>query len=396
MKYFSLYTLLIVYALTIPTSTLNANGNYKESYLKEIPFSYTYGVPIIKATIQGNEYNFLFDTGMPTALSKKLSKQLNLNNTRTTQGMDVNGNSSQESYVLLEEILVGGISFKHIESLAVDLDKGVEIGCLKLDGIIGNNIIKDAFWEIDYEKNMIRLSDNIENFNIPKNASIVKFKTKSKYDIYSPNVDISINNKKRKGVKFDTGSNNGISLPLAYFSDKLDANKSVEYYGITSAALYGKGKNKTYVDSKVNSLKIGDLVLENEIVTFDQNYPLVGNKFIQNFKVIIDYSESKIYLIRIKQKAIATLTNFGFQLGIDNKKAKVTSVYKTSDAERKGLQLGDEILSANGINFPQLISDDACNFLLNNPIKKAENITLTIQRDDEEKTFQLLKETFIH
>ena len=44
----------------------------KTNYIKEIPFNFDYGVPIIKASINDIEYNFLFDTGMPTVLSENI------------------------------------------------------------------------------------------------------------------------------------------------------------------------------------------------------------------------------------------------------------------------------------------------------------------------------------
>lgn len=394
MKYLSINALLF-FVTILSSSIVNANDNKNKPYLKEIPFSFDYGVPLIKVTIQGAEYNFLFDTGMPTVLSENLSTLLQLDVRRTTKGMDVNGNTSEEKFVVLNEISVGGVSFNQIEALSTDLKKGFEIGCLKLDGVLGNNIIKDAIWKIDYQNKVITLTDNIENFDLPKTATIVKFKTQEKHGYYSPNVDIAINNKKRKGVKFDTGSNGGVNLPLAYFSDKLDSTKSVEYYGIKSAALYGKGQNKTYVDSKVNSLKIGDLNLQNQWVTFNQNHPLIGNKFLQNFKIIIDYSEHKIFLIKEKELANEPLTNFGFQLGVDNQKALVINLYKNSIAEKNGLQLGDEILSVNGINFPQLLSENPCSFFFNNPMKEMDSITMVLSRDGIETEMQLNKEIFI-
>ncbi|WP_052303974.1 retropepsin-like aspartic protease [Cellulophaga algicola] len=268
----------------------------KTNYIKEIPFNFDYGVPIIKASINTIEYNFLFDTGMPTVLSQGIVKELNLKSISSIMGSDVNGNRQQESYVIVNEIIVGGIRFTQVKTLSTDLKSGFEIGCLNLDGVIGNNLIKDAIWEIDYEKKVIRLTDNIDNFKIPESANVIKFKTNAKRENYSPNIDITVNKKKRKDVKFDTGSNGGIKLPLTHYSSVLDSNKSVEYYGQTSAALYGKGQNKKHLDSKVESIKMGDLQFQNQIVKFDDSYPTIGNKLFENFKIIISYDDHNIYI----------------------------------------------------------------------------------------------------
>lgn len=369
---------------------------FETNYVKEIPFNFDYGVPIIKASINGIEYNFLFDTGMPTVLSQSIVKKLNLKSISSIMGSDVNGNRQQESYVMVNEIIVGGISFKQVKTLSTDLKSGFEIGCLNLDGVIGNNLIKDAIWEIDYEKKVIRLTDNIVNFKIPDDADIIKFKTNSKKGYYSPNIEIAINNKSRKDVKFDTGSNKGINLPFDYYSSVLDVNKSVEYYGQASAAIYGKGENKKYLDSKVEYTKIGDLQLQNQIVTFNENYPTVGNKLFENFKIVISYDENKIYMVKQKEFTNPILENFGFQTAVINEKAIVSIIFKNSNAEKKGLQIGDEIIRVNDLNFPELISKDACDFLLNNPIKKMNSINIIFSRNGNKQTLQLEKEILIN
>ncbi len=385
--------LVLIFVLS---SFTTKNSFFETNYVKEIPFNFDYGVPIIKASINDIEYNFLFDTGMPTTLSEIIVKELTLKSKSSVMGSDVNGNSQQESYVMVNEIIVGGISFKQVKTLSTDLKSGFEIGCLNLDGVIGNNLIKDAIWEIDYEKKVIRLTDNIVNFKIPDDADVIKFKTNAKKGYYSPNIEIAINNKSRKDVKFDTGSNKGINLPFDYYSSVLDVNKSVEYYGQASAALYGKGENKKYLDSKVESIKIGDLQLQNQIVTFDENYPTVGNKLFENFKIFISYVENKIYMVKQKEYTNTILENFGFQTAVINKKAIVSIIYKNSNAEKKGLQIGDEIITVNDLNFPELISKDACDFLLNNPIKKMNSINIVFSRNGNKQTLQLEKVILIN
>ena len=387
--------LLLVFVVSSFTSIKELTALTNNQSIKEIPFNFDYGVPIIKATINDKEYNFLFDTGMPTVLSESISNELNLKSIRSIVGMDVNGNRKQESYVIVNEIIVGGISFKKVETLTTDLRAGFEIGCLNLDGVIGNNLIKNAIWEIDYKNKVIRITDNIDNFEIPENTNIIKFKTNAKKGYYSPSIDVSVNKKEKKGVKFDTGSNGGIKLPLNFYSNVLDTNKSIEYYGKASAAIYGKGENKNYVDSKVNSIEIGDLQLQNQIVTFDENFPTIGNEFLKNYKIIITYDENKIYMIKQSESNNTILENFGFITGVIDQKAIVSIIYKNSTAEKKGLQLGDEIITVNDLNFSELISKNACDFLLNNPIKEMDSINIVFSRNEKEHSLQLEKETLI-
>ena len=43
----------------------------------EIPFEYRLGLPIINVTINGESYDFLFDTGASNIISQELSKKIN-------------------------------------------------------------------------------------------------------------------------------------------------------------------------------------------------------------------------------------------------------------------------------------------------------------------------------
>ncbi len=364
-------------------------------FLSEVPFNFDFGVPIIKVTIDGNEYDFLFDTGMPTAVSKSISEKLKLKNSRIGSGKDVLGNAHQENFVVVNRTEVGGVGFDDVEALTLDFSSSIELGCLKLDGVIGNNIIKEAVWEIDYERKVIRLTDDIANFEMPENASEIKFKTNAKRGYFSPNIDVVVNNKKRKGVKFDTGSSGGVRLPLAYFSSVIDSTKSVEYYGKATVSVYGDGQNKRFVDSKVKTLEIGDLELQSYHVTFHENAPTVGNLLFKDFKLIINYEDSKMYLIEQKELENEKLENFGFQTRVIDQKAFVSIVYKNSEAEKLGLQLGDEILSLNGIKLTDLISKDVCFYLQNNPLKSNETVDIVYVREGKEYSLQLEKQILL-
>ena len=130
-------------------------------------------------------------------------------------------------------------------------------------------------------------------------------------------------------------------------------------------------------------------------MTFDENFPTIGNEFLKNYKIIITYDENKIYMIKQSESNNTILENFGFITGVIDQKAIVSIIYKNSTAEKKGLQLGDEIITVNDLNFSELISKNACDFLLNNPIKEMDSINIVFSRNEKEHSLQLEKETLI-
>ena len=371
-------------------------GLVEKEYIKEIPFTFDYRVPIIKATIKGNEYHFLFDTGMPTALSKDIIKEYHLKSTQSGVGRDVNGNTSNENYVTIDEIKVGGISFKNIETLAVDLKNGFELKCLNIDGVIGNNLILNAIWEIDYKNKIIRLTNTKSLLNIADDTVVLNFKTNKKRKQNSPKIDLVINNKKIKSVKFDTGSNGGLNMPFDFFSKVLDPKKSIESFGSTSASLYGKGKSKKYIDANVRSIKMGSIQLNDQIVSFNSKTPLVGSRFLKGYKIVIDYKEHKIYMTKQQNQENFTIENFGFLYSVVDNKAIVSKVYKSAKAYNKEIRLGDEIIKINDLNVAELIRDDACSFMFNSPLKEMNTVVITLLRNGKTVSVILEKEVLLN
>ncbi|WP_041557474.1 PDZ domain-containing protein [Cellulophaga algicola] len=101
-------------------------------------------------------------------------------------------------------------------------------------------------------------------------------------------------------------------------------------------------------------------------------------------------------MIKQKEYANALLENFGFQTAVVDQKAIVAIIYKNSNAKKNGLQLGDEIITVNNLNFPELIAKNACHFFLNNPIKEMDSINILFSRNGNEQTLQLDKEILIN
>ena len=116
----------------------------KKEYLKEIPFTYENGFIFIPVTIQEKEYNFLLDTGAELNLiAPTISSELNVKHLK--KGTVSNGSDSVKKVerVQINSIKIAGIEFQETVSLIWDVSKfGKYIRCKKIDGIIGNNLMR--------------------------------------------------------------------------------------------------------------------------------------------------------------------------------------------------------------------------------------------------------------
>jgi len=348
--------LLLIILFSFNTKLFSQN----EDYLKEVSFNFTYGVPVIEVNINGENYNFLFDTGMPATISENLNKKLKLSSTRNSIGSDVNGNKNNENYTILENIKIADINFNNTEVLVANLKSSFEIKCLQLDGVFGNNLMKNLIWEINYDTKKIRFTNNIEKLNISNNITKLNFKTKKGY--YTPKVSVKINGKIRENLMFDTGSSAGINRPIEEHSHKKFKN-SIEYYGSSKVALYGRAKKSKSIISKIDNIEIGSSKIKNQLVLFNKTTPLIGNKFLSNFKIIIDYNNNAIYLAQNENSNNIIIENFGFFANVIDDKMIVTTIFKNSIASQK-INIGDEIISINSTPIPAILEgENPCGFL---------------------------------
>jgi len=373
------FLLLLIILLSINYKMYSQN----EDYLKEISFDFTYNIPVIKVSINGENYNFLFDTGMPTTISKNLNKKLKLNSTRSTTGSDINGNRSNEIYSILKNLKIADIDFNDTEVLIANLKSNFELKCLQIDGVVGNNLIKNAIWEINYDTKKIHFTNNIKKLKISKDFTKLNFKIKEGY--YTPKINLKINGEIQKNIMFDTGSSGGINLSIYAYSNK-KFKKSIEYYGSSNIALYGRAKKNKSIISKIENTEIGSLKIKKQLVVFSKKTPLIGNKFLSNFKVIIDYNKNIIYLSLNENTNNTQIENFGFYVNIIDNKMIVTKIFKNTMASEK-LSIGDEIISINNNPISTILNNESsCDF-----IRKifTENVTNEFEIKHRKKILKL-------
>ena len=115
----------------------------------KIPFEYRLGLIILKVDIAGKEYDFVLDTGAPNVISKELAQKLGLNNVSEQKVGDSQGEYSNLGFTTIEKVTIGGIHFLNTGAAIADLELSKEVGCLKIDGLIGSNLMKKAIWKFD-------------------------------------------------------------------------------------------------------------------------------------------------------------------------------------------------------------------------------------------------------
>ena len=380
---------------TIKTTIFWKKGEVEQEKFKVvIPFEYRFGLVFLKVEIKGNDYDFLFDTGAPNLLSKKLAEKLNLTLKITGELSDSQGESSTLNLLNIDSISIGGIDFLNTGAVIADLSEPNEISCLKMDGIIGANLMRKAIWEIDYENQKITITNSIDSLEIPSDSKNVHFDQSLQG---SPYINLNINGKLIKDILIDLGSNGDFKLSnklLRKLQRQESFPRTTFAYGSESSGLYGRGSNDTTRFAKVSNISLGDIDLNNQIIEFREVNSKIGTNFFKNYKVILNWDAKEIIMTKINEYDNTKLKTFGFKPVVEGDKIFIGYIHNKSSAAAAGLELGDQITEVNGKDYSTVCWNCWCEIRENGFIGDSNLISITVLREGQKLTFDLVKTSF--
>lgn len=367
-------------------------------YRDTVSFNFDYNLPIITVEIDQVNYNFLLDTGAPSVISPELFVKLNLKKKLTSKIKDSNNISNSEIFTQIPQMKIGNLQYTNIGVYVIDLRKSFALKCLNIDGIIGANQMAKSYWKLDYENKWCVISNDLPKSEI-ENYEIVNFTPKNGQ--LTPLVDIFIDKIKFGNVVFDTGFNGAISLPNNKSLDSV-FEKKVELYGVESVGIYGLGTTKTFVEALLPFVKLDSMVLSKQSVTFsDDPSMVIGNEVFKNYSIIFDWNLQKMYFKKnanLRSKKTSEFISFGFGFIKNGDKIEVVKLIKNSEAEKKGLLIGDEVLTINDVIFKNIKDNQFCDFFYFGlkEFKLGDIINVKVLRNNEELKFTLTKENYFN
>ncbi|MFA9212380.1 MAG: retropepsin-like aspartic protease [Candidatus Methylacidiphilales bacterium] len=110
-------------------------------------------VPFVKVIIDGKEYLFLFDTGATGCfISSEIVGKANIESTLPIEDA---GGKENNANVVFKNICIGKSSFNNIVCLVANTERLANLGCVKIDGVLGTSLIKLCNWKLDPTNQMI-------------------------------------------------------------------------------------------------------------------------------------------------------------------------------------------------------------------------------------------------
>lgn len=257
----------------------------QDGFTKTIPFDYAATKHLfIDVVIEGKTYNFLFDTGWDvTSISQELGDVLGI---KKVAKQTVTGSSMEKhktKFGFLPKLTIAGIDFQNIGVGMEDLSfiTSTRSDGKKVDGVIGANVLKKLYWQIDYNKQTIKFSDKLKNLAPSKKAYQVPMISKNAYDWGANKIEVQLNNSLEQFV-FDTGS-------YGSFTGGFDLK---ERLASTQSITKIEGNVIT-----IENLTLGEITLKNTEVNIEEGVALLlGNGFLENYTVTMDWKNKVLYL----------------------------------------------------------------------------------------------------
>jgi hypothetical protein len=362
------------------------------SFYEVVPFEYISSLPVFEVTIQGKNYRFIFDTGGYTVFSDELTRRLSgIGKSSYIDVKDGNGTISRIDTYVLNQLEIGGISFSDVGFANIGFTESEWFKCLGLDGTIGPNIMKEAFWQFDSKTQRITLTDNKDNLEIASNGLKIPIYTDN---VFKPSIDLRIGNYSKR-VGFDTGFNGFLQL--------IDQQEKVSFENFPSVVKLGNrsnaGHSTTYADTrmiKVDSVRLNELVFADVIASVGSRFSsdLLGSQIFDYYRVMLDLSGGAMYLEEIEGKPLmqSSIESFGFGLDFREGKIVIDYVYELSTADKMGVAPGQLVVKINGQNYE---FSSYCDFVENFDIPEGDKIELELLRDNTPFLISLSKEKLL-
>lgn len=376
-----------------------------KNFVSVIDFEYVSNWIVVKVKIDGSdkEYDFIFDTGAQTVFSESLINDIQTDYYKTFNiQTDTAEHAFKNEIISLNGLELGEVKFRDIGAMVVDNSEYGMLNCISPYGIIGYNVLQNCCWQIDYEKKQIIITDQIENLPGLEKIQWMNYTTISQE---TPVITAVINDSIKVDLFFDTGFSGAINLSSSNLFTAVSQkypNQTVIYSSKPSIVIAG-GREVNSVQKmlfKTSAFSFGTILTNDLIITIEDvqegKYTgLIGNKYFENFIITLDYKNKRVgFLPNSIADLQTTKSSFGLTYTPFENMLIVNTIYRGSEAEKMGINLGDEIVSLNGFVISELPLDAFCKMYRNEyDLTKIEDSLLVIEtaKNGENTLYELEK-----
>jgi len=312
-------------------TTFNEGSIQQKTYKQIIKYSLIHGEMLVPVTIEGKKFNFIFDTGAPLSISKKIYQDIKPGIKGEVEVSDGSGKVRKMTVISLPELKLKGITFTDTTGILLHDESARMLKCMEADGIIGSNMLRNSVIQIDGRNKEIVITDNAGQLGL-KNAMYqdVKFPPGQS----SPYIQIAVENRGENlgdTVLIDTGSQEFYSMSNRvydyYKNNGISMNVIAEARGSFVWGIHGdENHNRHYVLNIPGFTLFKSKYKNVEVQTVSDDMSRIGSKVCEYGKVTIDYRNKHFYYEAFKNVKTGSLSERPWQISPIMKNGKLVVV----------------------------------------------------------------------
>ncbi|GEM_PF-7133087 len=320
-------TLSLVFMQLIALNAQFTEGRLaSKDFYTEIPFTYENNKIVIEAEMKGVKGRYLLDTGAMCILFKDSTEHYFVQSNTITIN-DAAGHKKKAEYVSMPHITVGDLRYENIPTLYVDMFQG-PFKCFHYKGIIGSNLLRFGAFKIDWEKQVLIITDQYQRLGLTKKEGIKLMANKVQS---SPFLSLKVNDVRIKDVLIDTGSGDSFTM------DKTNADKLRQKGKINPPAYVSSGTNshgawgagdfsrEIFADVK---LMVGKVILPESAIESSSESARIGMQLLELGDFVLDYPQNRFFFMPSNKDLSLTITSFGIDLIMEGEQFIVNGVWQ--------------------------------------------------------------------
>ncbi len=296
------HTAAIIFSLLSSVSSPTAIGAIMPEKVMHMPFVWDdTATPIVRIEINGIWENFMIDTGALIALhlfSDVMARLPGLipepGKHRTT---DLTGKVFVNEKFSIPKLLINGMEFKNVEGISVNTPQGMVFSPDSIPPhsmMIGLNLFKGKAVLINYQKKRVSVADNTQALGINMADGWISLPLR----LTSEGLEIKVvKNSKEYNMLLDTGATVSV-----FFKERLKSPA----VSLSCQTVMKEMDHKGCVASDFQLNEIGATEIGFNAVLLDGQFNqmdtdgLIGNNFLNEFALAIDFPGQKIHIKKFK------------------------------------------------------------------------------------------------
>lgn len=363
----------------------------------QMPIELHNNLPVIPVVVNGQlPLKFILDTGVRTTIltEKAFGDILNLKYTRKYVIGGAGGEKFVEAYITNNVSLdLPGVHGEGHSLLVLDQDYLELRNYLGTDvhGVLGYELFSRFIVQIDYDKKILTLMLPERFRERPRFMKMPITIEDTKPYVHS---FVEVSDTARVPVKLllDSGASHGLIL-------EPDSGQHIATPAVHIKSIIGRGLGGIITGriARINSLHLGKYEIEDVIANFpDENSYMdtlktsrvvarngaIGGEILSRFTIIFNFPKETVYLRKnpaFKKKFYYNLSGLTVKAkGARLRKYEITDVRENSAAHKAGIQIGDNILSINGLPATEL-DLNTVNGLFN--LRPGKRVVIVLERN---------------